>query len=292
MEREAELLMTAFEIGCELPDIVKLVPHKVAERMNDVESILRPQWQAATPPVEILRYAPTHFAKSAVPEARTPWNTNKTIYTYLESARSDKALQPMSLVTHVCDIGGEGRLHGVNYLSGRPALVLFEREQLVRMNQPLPVVQSWFLAKMRDLLTELKKNFSVVLVDCPPGFSLSAEAALTDADKILIPTIPTALSVQGLIGYQAYLDLLEIPSIRARSGILKTMVRNTTQNAYWEGEIDKLAAQWKIFGNKLTFAAAWTAAMNRENGHKPYETTYGGVAGELESVRDEFMDWL
>jgi cellulose biosynthesis protein BcsQ len=46
------------------------------------------------------------------------------------------------------------------------------------------------------LLNTLGQAYDVVFLDCPPGFSLLTEGVLAAADTMLIPTIPTVLSLR------------------------------------------------------------------------------------------------
>ncbi|MCE9519729.1 MAG: 30S ribosomal protein S20 [Verrucomicrobia bacterium] len=45
-------------------------------------------------------------------------------------------------------------------------------------------------------------EYDYILIDCPPGISLFAEAALIAADAILAPTIPDYVSRLGLITFR------------------------------------------------------------------------------------------
>jgi len=48
------------------------------------------------------------------------------------------------------------------------------------------------------LLDTIGREFDVVLLDCPAGFSRLMEATLATADAVLAPTIPTVLSLRTL----------------------------------------------------------------------------------------------
>jgi len=50
--------------------------------------------------------------------------------------------------------------------------------------------------KLRSLLAEVK-NYDVVILDCPPGISLLHDNIFNAADWILMPNIPTTLSVNS-----------------------------------------------------------------------------------------------
>jgi cellulose biosynthesis protein BcsQ len=51
--------------------------------------------------------------------------------------------------------------------------------------------------KISLLLSSLKKQFDIVILDCPPGITLLHDAVFYGADKILMPNIPTTLSIRS-----------------------------------------------------------------------------------------------
>ncbi|WP_024287413.1 ParA family protein [Cellulomonas sp. KRMCY2] len=51
------------------------------------------------------------------------------------------------------------------------------------------------LAKM---LASLAKRYDVVILDCPPGMSLLSESILTAADVVVVPLLPSPLSMRSL----------------------------------------------------------------------------------------------
>jgi chromosome partitioning protein len=51
--------------------------------------------------------------------------------------------------------------------------------------------------KLSSLLSSLKKEFDIVFVDCPPGISVLHDAVFFGIDHILIPNIPTTLSIRS-----------------------------------------------------------------------------------------------
>ncbi|NCT94213.1 MAG: AAA family ATPase [Chitinophagaceae bacterium] len=58
--------------------------------------------------------------------------------------------------------------------------------------------------KLLSLLTPLKKDYDIVLLDCPPGISVLHDAIFTSADWILMPNIPTTLSIRSYETVDAY----------------------------------------------------------------------------------------
>jgi chromosome partitioning protein len=52
--------------------------------------------------------------------------------------------------------------------------------------------------RLGSLLAPLSAEYDVVFLDCPPGISLLSESVLNAADTILVPLIPTTLSIRTL----------------------------------------------------------------------------------------------
>lgn len=58
--------------------------------------------------------------------------------------------------------------------------------------------------KIASLLSSLKKQYDVVILDCPPGISLLHDAVFGGVDWILMPNIPTTLSIRSFETVTAY----------------------------------------------------------------------------------------
>ena len=52
--------------------------------------------------------------------------------------------------------------------------------------------------RLASLLAPLKSEYDAVILDCPPSISLLSESVLHAADLLLVPLIPTTLSVRTL----------------------------------------------------------------------------------------------
>jgi chromosome partitioning protein len=52
--------------------------------------------------------------------------------------------------------------------------------------------------RLAALLAPLRADYDVIFLDCPPGISLLSESVLGAADTVLVPLIPTTLSVRTL----------------------------------------------------------------------------------------------
>ena len=63
--------------------------------------------------------------------------------------------------------------------------------------------------KIKSLLSNLK-NIDLVILDCPPGISLLHESVFASSDYVLMPNIPTTLSIRSFEMVLAYFKDNEI----------------------------------------------------------------------------------
>jgi len=59
---------------------------------------------------------------------------------------------------------------------------------------------------MRQMLAQLGESYSLVMLDCPAGFSALSEAVIACSDVLLVPTIPSTLSLRTLLRLTQSLD--------------------------------------------------------------------------------------
>ena len=60
--------------------------------------------------------------------------------------------------------------------------------------------------KLATLLATIKKQFDIVILDCPPGISLLHDNIFNAADWILMPNIPTTLSIRSYTTVANYFE--------------------------------------------------------------------------------------
>jgi len=58
--------------------------------------------------------------------------------------------------------------------------------------------------KLQSLLSPLKKDYDIVILDSPPGISVLHEAVFVAADWVLMPNIPTTLSIRSYETVDSY----------------------------------------------------------------------------------------
>ena len=60
--------------------------------------------------------------------------------------------------------------------------------------------------RLRRLLAPLRDDFDMIVLDCPPGITLLAESIFEAADTLLVPLIPSTLSMRTLDQLEKFLD--------------------------------------------------------------------------------------
>ncbi|ALM52020.1 ParA family protein [Halomonas huangheensis] len=59
---------------------------------------------------------------------------------------------------------------------------------------------------LRQMLKEVRKEYDLVVLDCPPTLSHLSENMFTSVDALLVPVVPTTLSLRTLEQLQQFLD--------------------------------------------------------------------------------------
>jgi cellulose biosynthesis protein BcsQ len=120
------------------------------------------------------------------------------------------------------------------------------------------------------LIGEHSDLFDVIIFDCPPGFSLATDAALSRADLVVLPTCPTMLASQGIQAYVRYLeDDLSIADAASKTRVFLTMTGRTNASALFEGliraEEEKPDPQYRVFKTSYAYSVRFQEATDRRD---------------------------
>ena len=61
-------------------------------------------------------------------------------------------------------------------------------------------------SRLRRMLKPVSDDYDLVILDCPPGLTTLSEQIFSSADALLVPVVPTTLSMRTLTQLQQYLD--------------------------------------------------------------------------------------
>jgi chromosome partitioning protein len=136
------------------------------------------------------------------------WNAmreaERTLDFYFESYMVQQKPKPFKQLIEpkVTDLKGKP---DVALCASAPEFRIVERdliENFVKKGYHIDAIQKWICERFANGLKTVINDYDYILIDCPPGISLFAEAALIAADAILVPTIPDYVSRLGLITFR------------------------------------------------------------------------------------------
>lgn len=65
--------------------------------------------------------------------------------------------------------------------------------------------------QLRRILKPLRDDYDLVILDCPPSLSTLSESVFASVDALLVPVVPTVLSMRTLEQLRDFLDDRDIP---------------------------------------------------------------------------------
>lgn len=89
---------------------------------------------------------------------------------------------------------------GIPYLDLLPADFSYRNLDILLDDSDQPT------RKLRNVMRDLEDDYDVVILDCPPGITLLSENIMRAADVLLVPVVPTTLSLRTLDQLFAFID--------------------------------------------------------------------------------------
>lgn len=158
------------------------------------------------------------------------------------------------------------------------------------------VVANRVRGRMESLIRRFEGDFDVVVLDCPPGLSFAALAALKAADKVIVPFRPDYVS-QLAVDRIALLiedkrtidDLAEIPLAERRYACLANYVRDDNKDYMLIEEISLVHPLLETF---LPQREGIANAFDFINGRRSIEAKYGDAVGDVKELHGEIEKLL
>jgi len=225
------------------------------------------------------------------------WNAmreaERTLDFYFESYIVQQKAKPFkSLIEkNVSDLKGKP---DVALCASAPEFRIVERdmiESFVKRGFQIDQIQKWILERFANGLKTVINDYDYILIDCPPGISLFAEAALIAADTILVPSIPDYVSRLGLITFRK--RALRLINER-RGGPSQLMVLATkyedgfslhrSEASLLKDNLGDAMFDVRIPQNvDIAKAAEWSETQ------RTFEQKYGSMAGTIKKLGEEFQ---
>ncbi|MFN0219686.1 MAG: ParA family protein [Hyphomicrobium sp.] len=199
------------------------------------------------------------------------------------------------VVKNVGDVcGPNGKPVGLALVPGSLLLEDIQGElylkQANQSNVP-DVVANRVRGRMESLIRRFEGDFDVVVLDCPPGLSFAALAALKTADKVIVPFRPDYVSqlavdrVALLIEDKHNLDdLSEIPLAERRYVCLANYVRNEDKDYMMIEEISLVHPVLETF---LPQRNGIANAFDFIGQPRMIEAKYGDAAADVRELHAE-----
>ncbi|MFM1814447.1 MAG: hypothetical protein RLZ98_1142 [Pseudomonadota bacterium] len=220
----------------------------------------------------------------------------RTIADYFYDLFDEKNPKAKEYVQHrVGDVQGlDGKRPRISLLPGSLLLEDVQGELfLMDSNQSRDheVVGQRVQGKLERLLRRFGEQFDLVILDCPPGLSFAALAALRVADKVVVPFRPDYVSqfavdrIAQLIENKRTNDAVEeIPFDRRRYVCLANFVRNQDRD---RSLIDEIALFHPLLATQLPQREAIANALDWVAEPQPIEKKYGEATTDLSRLYEE-----
>ncbi len=225
------------------------------------------------------------------------WNelreAERTLDFYFEAYALQEKPKPFkSLVEpRVSDLKGKP---DVSLCAAAPEFRMVERdmiESFVKRGFHIDAIQKWICERFAHGLRSVVNEMDFILIDCPPGISLFAEAALIAADTIIVPTIPDYVSRLGLITFRRRALRL----INERRGeasnlfVLTTKYDETMSLHRSEAGLLKENLGEAMFDVRIPQHVDIAKAAEWSETQRTFEQKYGAMAPVVKKLGEEFL---
>ncbi len=225
----------------------------------------------------------------------------KTISDYFYDLFDGIPAQPRDyLLPNVGDVADEtGRAPRINLLPGSLLLEDIQGELYLKQSREstIPdVVANRVRGRIETLLRRFGASYDLVILDCPPGLSFSALAALQIANKVLVPFRPDYVSqlavdrISLLIEDKYTLDdLAEVPFTDRRYACIANGVRAAGRDRVL---IEEIGILHPMIESAIPHKDSIANAFDWDPRLKPIEEKYGDGVEDLRKLYNEISPWL
>ena len=228
-------------------------------------------------------------------------NADKTIADFFYDLFDGIPAKPRDyLLPNVGDVHDEsGKPPRIALLPGSLLLEDIQGELFVRQareSSSPDVVASRVRGRIENLLRRYGASYDVVVLDCPPGLSLAALAALKTADKVIVPFKPDYVSQMAvdrialLIEDKGTLDALnQVPQTERRYACIANGVRNTGKD---RNLVEEIGLFHPMLETQMPQKDAIANAFDWEPGLRSLAKKYGDGLADMRRLYDEVAPML
>jgi cellulose biosynthesis protein BcsQ len=221
---------------------------------------------------------------------------NRTIADYFYDLFDGIPVKPRDyLIPNVGDVADEtGRAPRLALLPGSLLLEDIQGELYLKQSREssIPdVVANRVRGRMETLLRRFAASFDVVILDCPPGLSFAALAALKTADKVIVPFRPDYVSQMGVDRVALLIE--DMVSLEALADVALTDRRYLcVANGVKPGGrdrvlIEEIGLMHPVAETEIPYKEAIANALDWEPRLKPLAEKYGDGIGDVRKLYEE-----
>ncbi len=220
----------------------------------------------------------------------------KTIADYFFDLFDGTSPKPKDYLVHnVGDVAGaNGKAPAISLLPGSLMLEDVQGElflkQATQSNDP-DIVASRVRGRLEQLIRRFASGFDVVILDCAPGLSFAALAALKTADKVIVPFRPDYVSQHAvdrvaliIEGKRLIEDVEAIDIDQRRYVCLANYVRETGHDRHL---IDQIELFHPMMTTRLPLRDGIANAFDWFPERRPLEEKYGEAAQDVRRLYTE-----
>lgn len=227
------------------------------------------------------------------------WNRlrsdDRTLDAYFDAiSNNDAASAPFkSLIEpRVSDLKGDPEM---DLVAAAPEFRFVERdiiERFVKQGLDLDWIQQAICKWLARGLRQPMKEYDDIVIDCPPGISLFAEAALIASDVIVAPTIPDYVSRLGLIAFRrrALKMISDKRGAPSQLLVLATKYDETFALHRSEAELLKDNLGSSMFDLRVPQTVDIARAAEWSEVKRTFEAKYGEASAVAMRLGEEFLE--
>lgn len=215
----------------------------------------------------------------------SPWSTGENVSSFLNNWRLGENYRVQNNIIRTNIINRDelfqpgGR---ISLLSGSPELRLTERRFLSEIT-PLTSCEAFFHNAMQFILDDVRNNYHAIIIDCPPGISILAEAALKKSDMIIVPVAPTRLASEGIRAFSKFICEMSID--HKMKIFLSRMANNGLSETFRNQVREKYSTLDNEYKDQIAFAVAVDYLPQTAFSQK-----YGNVKNQVVSLSHEVAE--
>lgn len=140
---------------------------------------------------------------------------------------------------------------------------------------------------LKQLLKPLKDDYDLIFIDCPPGFSVLAESIFNAADMVLLPTIPTTLSLRTFDAVNHFFEEKQIDGSKLMCYFSMVDSRKALHNEVME----EFSEQRKFFQSSIPYLSE-IEKMGIQQAPLPYFAPHSRGTKAYEALWEEIKEGI